>query len=90
LLFSFKQRDGISIIVMAAAIMTAAFCIETSRSGLPVMSFLTSVTHTVESSDFTIHLEGLVDEILKLVLPNTSDFEHVSMHWLHQKEDILE
>jgi hypothetical protein len=35
---------------------------------------------------FSIPLEALVDEILQLVLPKTSDFTHVSMQWLHQKD----
>jgi hypothetical protein len=71
---------------MAAAIMTAAFCIETSRSGQPVMTFLTSVASTVDCTVFSFALEALIDEILQLALPNTSDFKHVSMSWLHRNE----
>jgi hypothetical protein len=86
LLFCLREKEGVSNAVMAAAIMTAAFCIETSRSGKPVMTFLSSVASTVDHALFSIPLEALVDEILQLVLPKTSDFTHVSMQWLHQKD----
>ncbi len=51
------------------------------------MTFLSSVASTVDNALFSIPLEALVDEILQLVLPNTSDFTHVSMQWLHRKDD---
>jgi hypothetical protein len=35
---------------------------------------------------FSVSLEALIDEILQLALPSTSDFEHVSMNWLHRHE----
>jgi hypothetical protein len=84
LLFSFRLKEHVSIIFMAAAILIAAFCIETNRSGYPVLNFLSSVACTVSCSEFSIPIESLVDEILQLVLPNTSDFENVSMKWVHQ------
>jgi hypothetical protein len=73
---------------MATAIMTASFCIETSRSGQPVMAFLSSVASTVETNIFLIQLEDLVDEILMLALPKTSEFTHVTMNWLHQTDNF--
>ena len=90
LLFSYGQKKGISNVVMGAAIMTAAFCIETSRSGLPVMTFLSSVASTIDRAVFSIPLEALIDEILQLALPNISDFKHVSMNWLHRNESEVE
>jgi hypothetical protein len=64
--------------------MVAAFCIETNRSGYPVLTFLSSVASTVSCAEFSIPIETLVDQILQLVLPNTSEFENVSMKWMHQ------
>jgi hypothetical protein len=82
------QKSNLSVIFIAAAIITASFCIETSTSGHPVMAFLSSLASVFECSPPLIHLEELVDEILHLVLPNTSDFDHVTMKWLDQTQNL--